>query len=155
MNSKNSYNFIIVDDNPLDITVCELFIKKVIAKPQIRSFTLAELALEYIVNEYGKPGENNPTLLLLDVYMFPMDGFEFLDSFMKLSRTIKEQFKVIVLACSTDLPEIQKVLSYPCVVCYCVKPVTREILKYLIHENGVQRNLKGADIFKIAGVRLR
>ncbi|HYJ64863.1 MAG TPA: response regulator [Parafilimonas sp.] len=132
---ENIYRFIVIDDNPINVLVSEHIIKKVSKNAQIKTFALATLALQHIEEEYGKTDSNIPTLLFLDLHMPVMDGFEFLERFMKLDTDIQKQFKIIVLSATADNIELKKAIAYSCVTDYREKPLTIKVLKKLIEEN--------------------
>ena len=132
---ENICRFIVIDDNPINVLVSEHIIKKVSKNAQIKSFDLAPMALQHIEEEYGKTDSNIPTLLFLDLHMPVMDGFEFLERFMKLDTDIQKQFKIIVLSATADNIELKKAIAYSCVTDYREKPLTIKVLKRLIEEN--------------------
>jgi len=132
---ENIYRFIVIDDNPINVLVSEHIIKKVSKNAQIKTFALATLALQHIEEEYGKTDSNIPTLLFLDLHMPVMDGFEFLERFMKLDTDIQKQFKIIVLSATADDLELKKAIAYSSVTDYREKPLTIKVLKKLIEEN--------------------
>ena len=132
---ENIYRFIVIDDNPINILVSENIIQKASKNVQIKSFALAPLALQHIEEEYGEANSNKPTFLFLDLHMPVMDGFEFLERFMKLNPDIQTQFKIIVLSATADNIELKKAIAYSCVMDYREKPLTIKVLKQLIEEN--------------------
>jgi len=132
---ENTCRFIVIDDNQINVLVSEHIIKKVSKNAQIKTFDLATLALQHIEEEYGKCDSNIPTLLFLDLHMPVMDGFEFLERFMKLNPAIQQQFKIIVLSATADDLELKRAIAYSCVTDYREKPLTIKVLKQLIEEH--------------------
>jgi len=131
---KETGRFIIVDDDPLSIIVTEIYIRKA-SKSEIRSFSFGTMALKYLEEEYNKIPQNVSTLLLLDLHMPIMDGFEFLERFEKLQIT-KAKIKIVALSVSPDKWESQKAMQYSHVWKYYAKPLTRQVLNNLIVESG-------------------
>jgi CheY-like chemotaxis protein len=131
---ENRCRFIVIDDNPINVLVSEHVIKKVSKNADVKSFCLAPLALQHIEEEYGKPNLNAPTLLFLDLHMPVMDGFEFLETFMKLNPDIQKQFIIIVLSATADSLELNKARAYSCVTDCREKPLTIKVLNQLIEE---------------------
>lgn len=132
---KGTGRFIIIDDDPVSIMVTEIYIRKASKQSEIRSFTFGSLALKYLEEEYNKIPQNIPTLLLLDLHMPMMDGFEFLERFDKLQMA-KAKIKIVALSVLPDKWERQKVMQYSYATEYHAKPLTRQVLNHLIVENG-------------------
>jgi CheY-like chemotaxis protein len=72
-----------------------------------------------------------PDLILLDINMPVMDGFEFLEKFQLINFENKHQVIVAVLTTSSDIRDKQRMESYG-VVHYLNKPLTEQaILKFI------------------------
>jgi CheY-like chemotaxis protein len=132
----NACSFIVIDDNPVNVMISEFIIRKVYDQAHIISFGIAPPALQYIEEEYSKPGSDKNTILFLDLHMPDMDGFEFLEIFMQLSPFIQKQIKIIVLSATADERELNKARAYTCVKDTREKPFTIKVLKQIIEENG-------------------
>ncbi|MBV9961588.1 MAG: response regulator [Parafilimonas sp.] len=134
MQRENTNNFIIVDDNPIDITLCTAMIKKVVKDADIISFEFPQKAFAYIQNEMDNAAKDFTTFLFLDLNMPIWDGFEFLDNFLQLGETTREKFKIIVLSVCHDRREKQRALNYPCVLQYIEKPLTINMIHSLVNK---------------------
>tara|TARA_R110002050_G_scaffold173352_1_gene305516 strand:- start:33521 stop:33931 length:411 start_codon:yes stop_codon:yes gene_type:complete len=73
-----------------------------------------------------KGGEQLPDLIFLDLNMPIMDGWEFLDEFVKLP--IKRKPRVYIVSSSIDKQDIEKANTYDIVKDFIVKPLSESIL---------------------------
>jgi CheY-like chemotaxis protein len=112
----------IVEDNPIDIFINTKVIEQTNLCNELVTYNSAREALERLANNQGA----NPELILLDIRMPDMDGFEFLDAFMKLPEAIHQKCKIIMLSSSIDDADESKARSYPVVYDFVCKPLTRE-----------------------------
>lgn len=76
-----------------------------------------------------------PDLIFLDINMPDMDGWDFLDEFIKLPPLVQQRTKVIMLTSSVDINDITKARTYKPVIDFLSKPLDKGNLKTLIkHE---------------------
>ncbi len=115
----------LIDDDEVDLLINKTIIKfsdKIIARQS------AILALEYL-KENEKNDDNLPDVIFLDLRMPEMNGFEFLDEYIKLPATITSKIKIFLLTSSINDVDRQNAIKYSCVSDYLVKPLSEEILK--------------------------
>ena len=127
----------IVDDDKVLVMLVKLLVKKHPDYNTCLEFTNGKKALDYIKSLSSDIGEL-PDLILLDINMPVMDGWEFLDEISKLN--INKNIPVYILTSSIDPTDKAKALNYPMVKDYIMKPVTigrlSEIHKAL-HPNSI------------------
>lgn len=70
-----------------------------------------------------------PDIILLDLNMPVMDGWEFLD--LKKIKMPCKGIKIALLTSSSYIGDIKKAENYPCVVAYLEKPLTRPKIEEL------------------------
>jgi len=119
--------FIIIDDNVIDILTHKIVLKAKLIDPNIIDFTCAQNALQYIEENYSKNGLNK-TILLLDLNMPGMNGWEFLERFKKLDKKIKNQVKIFIVSFSIDPKNEERAALDPYVELFISKPLTKEKL---------------------------
>jgi CheY-like chemotaxis protein len=74
---------------------------------------------------------NCPDVILLDINMPIMDGFEFLEEFDKIDKC-GSRTKIFMLTSSTQDEDREKALKYPCVKGYFDKPLTMEHIQEIV-----------------------
>jgi len=78
-------------------------------------------------------GEKLPDMILLDLNMPIMDGWQFLDEFTKIKT--QKKITIYIITSSIDPADVTRSKAYESVNNYIVKPITMETLKRLLHED--------------------
>ncbi|WP_432670956.1 response regulator [Flavobacterium sp. SM2513] len=73
-----------------------------------------------------------PDLILLDLNMPIMDGWEFLDAFIKIP--CKQKITIYIITSSIDNEDVMKAKTYSNVSNYILKPVTIDGLKEILEK---------------------
>lgn len=118
-------SFIIVDDRELDCYIAEKLIQKTGLSKSNKIFYDAINALEYIKNLGKKDGI---TVILLDVMMPVMNGFQFIETFEKFPIEVTANYRIIPITTSLNKNDINKISNYNSVVGVLKKPYTFEAL---------------------------
>ncbi len=121
--------FLIVDDDPQNNSLSRMAIRKVLGNVPVKDFEVPETGLEYIGKDFETGMGNEKTVLLLDINMPTMTGWEFLEEFEKLSENIKQQFQIYMLSSSVDPSDIERATSNPLVTDFIEKPLNKEALE--------------------------
>ena len=76
--------------------------------------------------------EHLPDIILLDIYMPEMDGWEFLQEFQKIKDKLMKNVEIHIITSSNHPKDISRAQSFPEVKSYLQKPVTLEALQELV-----------------------
>lgn len=123
---------ICIDDDPIALLLSKLVISKAEITMEIVTSPNGQDALDYLEKEENIVTNRNsaqPLLILLDLNMPVMDGWEFLEQFKKSMYGQYPDAKIILLSSSIDPQDIQKSKEFEMVVEFFPKPLTREMLQ--------------------------
>lgn len=124
-------SFIIIDENELDCFIAQKIIKNTNKNLGFKTFQNAQHALEVIrENSIGR-GELM-SVILLDLQMPLMDGFQFVEEFEKLSPEIQKKYTIDILSSTRNATEISRILTHDTVNSVIEKPLTKEKLISLL-----------------------
>lgn len=121
----------IVDDDPIFTRVLEKQMKAVNFAESILIFPNGLDALNHLQSVWENP-EQLPCVILLDLNMPILDGWQFLNEFSKL--TLAKNIIVYIVSSSIDKIDHEKALSYQAVSRFCIKPVSKEQLEEILNE---------------------
>lgn len=124
-----------VDDDPITLMLCKKVVEKAQFAKEIDTANNGEEAINYFDALYLEKKNNvsivYPKLVLLDLNMPVMDGWEFLESFKtKNYLNVFDLTRFIVVSSSIDPNDINKAKTYP-VIGFISKPVTKDMLENL------------------------
>lgn len=113
----------LIDDDPVTNVINIQVIEFSKLASRVSTFADAKLALAKL-KEIGEsdPGMF-PEIIFLDIAMPGMDGWGFLDQFIKFPESILQKCNVVILTCSIDLFDIKKAKKYSIVKDYITKPL--------------------------------
>lgn len=119
---------LLIDDDPDDNFLHRLVIEESGLCEEVREATTAAEALRYLAQP-DTAEHPFPNLLLLDVNMPGMNGFEFLDEYARWVANPPWQLRVLLFTAAKNPAEQARAQTYRDVAGYYVKPLTGEVLK--------------------------
>ena len=124
-----------VDDDPITLMLCKKVVEKVEFAKEIITAKNGEEAIEYFDTLFEERKANDaivyPKLVLLDLNMPVMDGWEFLETYMRKDyHNVFSETRFMVLSSSIDPYDINRSKTYP-VNGFLSKPITKEMLENL------------------------
>ena len=123
MRNKITY---IIDDDKLSIKLMSMLISKNKFCEEIISFFNPQIALESLKENCHNP-QYLPDVILLDLNMPILDGWQFLDEFILLP--LKKEISIFIVTSSIDPSDIEMAKKYDMVKTYIMKPITAKKLE--------------------------
>jgi CheY-like chemotaxis protein len=112
-------------------------IKKIIDNSQLAEktlfFTNGQLALDFF-NEYLHQATHLPDLILLDINMPVLDGWQFMDEFIKLSPLINKRIVVYIVSSSIDRADFNRAKGYEQISDFIIKPVSSATFRKMVED---------------------
>jgi CheY-like chemotaxis protein len=117
----------IIDDRKIDRYIAASVIKKNAFAEEIIEFDLATKALTYLQENQAHP-DKLPQIILLDINMPQMNGFEFLEKLAELPGHMEKLCCVVMLTTSLSTSDHDRAAALPSVKRFINKPLNKESL---------------------------
>jgi CheY-like chemotaxis protein len=126
----NTLKFIIVDDDLFSNMITKKIIKTAFGQTDVTMFNVPEDGLAYIS---GQPQDSfGSTVLLLDINMPTINGWEFLDHFEKFGHEIKPPISIYMFSSSIDQHDKDRASSNEYIKGFISKPLMIETITAVI-----------------------
>lgn len=133
MNSFNLKSVLLVDDDEISNLFNQIFISKLSLSVEVDIVLNGKDALEFVTSFTEPPNNLLPSLLLLDIKMPIMDGWQFLEAYhTQVPQNIKDNIIIVMLTTSEDEGDAIKAMNNPNIKEFIQKPLSEEIFLKLI-----------------------
>ncbi|MGV3603935.1 MAG: response regulator [Dyadobacter fermentans] len=119
-------NFFLIDDSAFDLFIYEKLLIKSGITNSVKTFNSARDALKYLVSQADILPD---TVILLDLQMPDMNGFEFIDEFDQLSDSLRQKVRIFMLSSTIDTRDIEKAKASQHIIDLLPKPLEIPFLK--------------------------
>lgn len=120
----------IVDDDDVYIYGIKKMLQKNPLCKKLKVFHNGEEALEFFKDLTNNP-KDIPDIIILDINMPIMDGWEFLEEFIPLRPKLHKEVVIYMVSSSIDKHDIDRAKSISAISDYIIKPITEDKLKDL------------------------
>ena len=126
-------NFIIIDDSRLDCFIAEKIIQNSGTYSSVKSYMEATEAYEAIKN--GLIGDDSViTIIILDIQMPVMNGFQFVEVFEQLPKEIQSKFAIFLFSSSINENDKNRLDNYPSIIRFYSKPISKDTVAQMIEQ---------------------
>jgi CheY-like chemotaxis protein len=122
---------LIIDDDEVDQIILTSLIRNIFLAQNTLTYNSSKDALEFLA-EMSAFGHKLPELIFLDLKVPLTNEFDFLDRLHEFPSSVLTETKIIVLSCSVNDEEIEKIKAYKIIHSFIYKPLTPEALKQFI-----------------------
>ena len=121
----------IIDDDPIFIYGTKRIMNEVNFSENIIVFNNGQDAIDGL-NEMTNRNEDLPSVIFLDLNMPIMNGWEFLEDFVKIPNHNREKVTVYIISSSVDPRDLERIKNYKVVNNYILKPLSPEDLESVL-----------------------
>jgi len=130
---KTLRSIMLVDDNDTSNFLNERLLKRMAITGQIKILSNGKQAFDYLeqlCNQFNPDADVKPELILLDINMPVLDGFEFLELYQTLDEQFRQDILVAILSTSNHPQDTSKANEFNAY--YIIKPLTIEKVETLL-----------------------
>jgi CheY-like chemotaxis protein len=123
----------VIDDDDIFVYLTRKTIEKTNLVEQIKVSENGKDAINYLTENAENP-ELLPEIILLDLSMPIMDGWQFLDEYAAIESKIEKNIIIYIVTSSISPEDINKAKSNDCVTDLIIKPLTKDKLIEIINK---------------------
>jgi CheY-like chemotaxis protein len=120
---------LIIDDDPILIMVCTRLMKITGFSEVVYAAKEGREGMNLLLEQLASEPDSLPDLILLDINMPVMNGWEFLDELVALLPKMPQTLPVFMLSSTIDQADFDKADSFEIVKGFYSKPLTKENLE--------------------------
>nr|WP_315174444.1 response regulator [uncultured Flavobacterium sp.] len=129
---KKKEIWIVDDDN-----IYQIIVRKIIGKMELFSSFSSYKNGKDAIDALKKAAENNeniPDIILLDINMPVMDGWEFMDEIVSYKSKLNQKIAIYIVSSSIAVQDKDKAKTYTEILGFLSKPITMDALYEIVSE---------------------
>ena len=135
----SNYQIIIVDDDTFSNLICSTLIRSVNRNLDVTVFQDPTVALKEIQASFINSNKKVFPIILLDINMPQMDGWEFLDKLEQIEESIINNISVFVISSSVDPKDSERAKNSKLVVDMISKPISKNLILEMLDKVGKRK----------------
>ncbi len=134
----------IIDDDAVTIKICELVIAKSQFANKITTFANGKEAVDFFSDYFERKKKQTdieaaPELILLDLNMPVMDGWDFMENYVRKYSTRLPETKIAILSSSVNPKDFVKSQQYEEIIDFINKPLMGDLLEELKQHDALKQ----------------
>ena len=130
---KSDLNICIVDDDEIyKFTVLKI-LKSIGFDKNVMVFSDGDQAFSFLLDNLDNK-DQLPDVILLDINMPVMDGFQFMEEYVKINPRVGKKITIYMVSSSVDDKDVEKAASINEISDYIIKPIKRGELQNILLE---------------------
>lgn len=123
----------IVDDNKFDRLICRKIINKINEGIELKEFQTGKEILDFL---HESDALNDQTLILLDLNMPEMNGYEFLEALDRDTQLNgkRDRIGIVIITSSTRNEDKDRAMGFKKVIGFLQKPILKQHLESLFEQ---------------------
>ena len=114
--------FIVIDDDPINNNICKKYVELSFSDMPVQTFTHPRAAVEHIRSAYTLPAAKQ-TVILLDINMPVLTGWEVMEELSDLPDEVKAQFIIYILSSSIAAEDKERAAANAQIKGFIEKPL--------------------------------
>ncbi|TAF45111.1 MAG: response regulator [Sphingobacteriales bacterium] len=124
---KNPH-FLIIDDDEINNFIAQMLINKMPPFANVSTCLNGQIGINFLISNLAQP-QNLPDIILLDINMPVMNGWQFLEEYQKtILPFLNKKIIINIVSSSVSDTDITKSKSYSFVNKFISKPLTTQIV---------------------------
>jgi len=131
MNDYTYRHILLIDDSEIDVLVNRRLMELTHFASHVTITSTAEEAVDFLKNEVLNEAQA-PELILLDMHLPGMSGFDFIKMFRTLPDFIRNKTRIVILSAFQKQEELDKIFENTFVAGQLDKPLTQDSIRKLV-----------------------